>query len=90
MQIALEGHPPPVTVRPGETVLAALLRAGLPFPFACQTGNCGSCKCHLLAGEVLALEQAEHVLTSAERAAGVILACRSQPRSDLVVRRLDE
>ena len=89
MQITLEGHPPPVTVLPGETVLAALLRAGLPFPFACQTGNCGSCKCRLLAGEVIELERAAHVLTGAERASGVILACRSQPRRDLVVRRLD-
>ena len=89
MQIELEGHPAPVAAQAGDTILAALLRAGLPFPFACQTGNCGSCKCRLLSGEVVELEHAAHALTSAERAQGIILACRSQPRRDVVVRRLD-
>ena len=88
MQIILEGHGEPVPVWEGDTLLAALLRAGLPFPFSCQTGSCGTCKCQLIAGEVLELEHSEHAL-SAERARGIVLACRCQVRADVVVRRID-
>ena len=89
MQITLEGHDQLVPVQPGDTLLSALLRAGLPFPFSCQTGNCGICKCELVAGEVDQLAHSEHVLSAAERARGIVLACRTAPLSDTVVRRID-
>lgn len=90
MQITLLGHDQPVPVLPGDTLLAALLRAGLAFPFSCQTGTCGTCKCELVRGEVGELDYSEHVLSSAERSRGIILACRSEVRSDAVVRRIDD
>ena len=43
MQITLLGHPDPVPVQAGDTLLASLLRAGIAFPFSCQAGNCGTC-----------------------------------------------
>jgi naphthalene 1,2-dioxygenase ferredoxin reductase component len=89
MQITVEGHEQPVPVQPGDTLLAALLRAGLPFPFSCQTGNCGTCKCQLLSGEVEMLEYSSHTLSPAERTRGVVLACRTLLRGDAVVRRID-
>jgi CDP-4-dehydro-6-deoxyglucose reductase/ferredoxin-NAD(P)+ reductase (naphthalene dioxygenase ferredoxin-specific) len=89
MQIVLDGHDQPVTAHAGDTLLASLLRAGLAFPFACQTGNCGSCKCQLVAGEVHELDYSEHALSAAERARGIVLACRVQIRTDTVIRRLD-
>lgn len=89
MQILLEGHHSPVPAQPGDTLLAALLRAGLPFPFSCQTGNCGTCKCELLAGEVEVLAHSEHTLSAAERARGIVLACRTVLRGDAAVRRID-
>lgn len=89
MQITLEGHAPPIPVEAGDTVLSALLRAGLPFPFSCQGGNCGTCKCQLVRGEVVELECSEHALAAHERAQGIILACRTQVRGDTVVRRID-
>jgi ferredoxin len=89
MQITLEGHAAPIPVQAGDTVLAALLRAGLPFPFSCQGGNCGTCKCQLVRGEILELERSEHALAAHERARGIILACRTQVCGDAVVRRID-
>jgi naphthalene 1,2-dioxygenase ferredoxin reductase component len=89
MQILLEGHGEPVPVQAGDTLLASLLRAGLPFPFSCQSGTCGTCKCQLIAGEVQELEYSEHALSAAERARGIVLACRCQVRDDVVVRRID-
>ena len=89
MQIKLVGLDEPVAAQAGDTVLAALLRAGLAFPFSCQTGTCGTCKCELVSGEVYELDCSEHVLSAAERARGIVLACRAQVRNDVVVRRLD-
>ena len=89
MQINLEGRAAPVAVEPGDTILASLLRAGVPFPFSCQAGNCGTCKCELVSGDVLELEHSEHALAPEERAKGVILACRTQVWEDTVIRRID-
>jgi NAD(P)H-flavin reductase/ferredoxin len=89
MQITLEGHERPIPVEPGDTVLASLLRAGVPFPFSCQAGNCGTCKCELISGDILELEHSEHALSAPERAKGIILACRTQVWDDAVVRRID-
>ena len=89
MQVLLEGHDQPVPAQPGDTLLAALLRAGLPFPFSCQTGNCGTCKCELLAGEVEELAYSEQTLPAAERARGIVLACRTALRGDAAIRRID-
>ena len=89
MHITLEGRAEPVPVEAGDTILSSLLRAGVAFPFSCQGGNCGTCKCELVSGEVLELEHSERVLTPQERAKGIILACRSLVRDDAVVRRID-
>jgi naphthalene 1,2-dioxygenase ferredoxin reductase component len=89
MQITLEGHEPPIPVEAGDTILASLLRAGVPFPFSCQAGNCGTCKCELVSGDVLELEHSEHALSAEERAKGIILACRTQVWDDTAVRRID-
>jgi ferredoxin len=89
MQITLQGRAEPVPAQPGDTILASLQRAGVPFPFSCQAGNCGTCKCELLSGEVFELEHSEQALTAEERARGLVLACRTQAWSDVVVRRID-
>jgi ferredoxin len=86
MQITLEGHDRPVPAQPGDTLLDSLLRAGLPFPFACQAGNCGSCKCELVSGQVQELAYSAHALSAAERTRGLVLACRTQVWSDTVIR----
>jgi ferredoxin-NAD(P)+ reductase (naphthalene dioxygenase ferredoxin-specific) len=73
----------------GETVLGALLAHGIGFAYSCQAGNCGTCKCELVSGDILDLEYSEHALSAEERGRGIVLACRSQMWSDVVVRRLD-
>jgi len=89
MQITLEDDGRRIPVVAGDTILASLLRAGVPFPFSCQTGNCGTCKCELVSGEVLELERSEQSLAPEERARGIILACRSELRGDATVRLIE-
>jgi ferredoxin len=89
MELILEGHSQPIRVRAGETILTSLLRAGLPFPFSCQTGSCGTCKCELVSGEVTELAFSPAALTPDERGRRVILACRTLLLGDGRVRRID-
>ena len=73
----------------GQTVLDALLAHGIGFAYSCQAGNCGTCRCELVSGDIMELEYSEHALSAAERSRGIVLACRSQVWGDVVVRRLE-
>ena len=73
----------------GQTVLDALLAHGIGFAYSCQAGNCGTCRCELVSGDIMELEYSEHALSVDERSRGIVLACRSQVWSDVVVRRLE-
>ncbi|HZP92978.1 MAG TPA: 2Fe-2S iron-sulfur cluster-binding protein [Burkholderiales bacterium] len=78
-----------VPAQAGETVLSALLSHGVGFAYSCEAGNCGTCKCELVSGEILELEYSEHALSAPERARNIVLACRCRVLSDVVVRRLE-
>jgi naphthalene 1,2-dioxygenase ferredoxin reductase component len=78
-----------VPAEAGDTVLSALLGHGVGFAYSCQAGNCGTCKCELVSGEILQLEYSEHALSAAERERNIVLACRSQVWGDVTVRQLD-
>jgi CDP-4-dehydro-6-deoxyglucose reductase/ferredoxin-NAD(P)+ reductase (naphthalene dioxygenase ferredoxin-specific) len=88
--IRIDGIDEHAPAEDGDTILDALLMAGVGFGYSCQAGNCGSCKCELVSGEVVELEYSEHALAPAERARGLVLACRSQVWSDVTVRKLHE
>jgi ferredoxin-NAD(P)+ reductase (naphthalene dioxygenase ferredoxin-specific) len=86
--ITVAGDPQPVPVEDGETILDALLGHGVGFAYSCQAGNCGTCKCEYISGEIAELEYSEHALSAAERGRGTILACRTQVWGDVSIRRL--
>ena len=75
----------PVAVEMGETILGAALRAGIAYPHGCRSGNCGACKSRLHAGEAEMSPYSEFALTEAEKADGLILACRAVPWSNCEV-----
>jgi glycine betaine catabolism B len=68
---------------PGESILAAALRAGLRPPSMCGEGVCGTCKTDLLAGDV----DMRHAggIRQREIDCGRILLCCSVPLGDVVV-----
>ncbi len=78
-----------LAVEMGQTILEAALARELPYPHGCRSGNCGACKSELIAGEVEMSPYSEFALTEAEKASGLILACRAVPWSDCEVKFLD-
>ena len=80
--IRIDGHEGPVTVELGQSILDASMAQGGPFPYSCRAGNCGTCKCRLVSGEVEMTPYSEFALSEAEHKRGLILACRAVPWSD--------
>lgn len=71
-------------------ILEAALDAGVPFPHGCGSGECGTCKCRLLEGEVKRDRHSPDALSDEEIEQGLILACRSRPLTDVMVRWLSD
>lgn len=70
----------------GETVLAALGRAGLKYRVGCRRGGCGICKVHLVLGEVgYEKSIADSVLGDGEKVDGICLSCRAVPLTNIVI-----
>ncbi|WP_344767307.1 fatty acid desaturase [Aeromicrobium panaciterrae] len=80
--VRLRGHDGEVSLRPGDTVLESVLRAGMDAPYACLGGACGTCKAKLLLGSV-SMEQ-NFALSPAAVEEGYVLTCQSHPTSEQV------
>jgi len=76
----------PLEVANNELLLKALHRQGVRLPTGCRDGLCGTCKIKLNSGVVEMKHQGG--LSPKEEQAGLILACCSRARSDVVVSRL--
>ncbi len=74
-----------VSCRSDQTILSAAESAGLPLPFSCREGRCGTCRSRLLSGQV----DMTHAGGIRQRQidAGDILVCCSRPLSDLAIER---
>lgn len=85
LTVQMNGQAHEISVAKGETLLAAMLRAGLNAPHACKVGECASCTCRLESGQVNRLENS--VLDEDDVEDGWLLACRSFADSEkLMVR----
>jgi len=65
-----------------ESILDATLRVRPDAPFSCTNGVCGTCRAHLVSGEVRM--DRNYALEPDELAAGVVLACQAHPVTDAV------
>lgn len=69
-----------------DTVLRAALRAGLGFPYECNSGGCGSCKFELLEGEVENFWPEAPGLTERDKRKGHLLACQCRASTDVRIK----
>lgn len=84
-QITVRASGHQFSAEPGETILAAALRAGVGLPYGCKNGACGNCKGAVLEGEIEQGPHTPHALSAEEAAAGKALFCCAQARTDLVI-----
>lgn len=75
---------------PQQNVLAAMERLGRKsIPVGCRGGGCGVCRVQVLgAGDFRTLKMSRAQVSAEDEAAGICLACKLIPRSDLVLRPL--
>ena len=85
--LRLSVHPGALSasVRRGETLLDAGLRADLPLRWDCRSGGCGLCLCTVLNGRVELGDYQPAVLTEAMRARGQALMCCAVPLEDVEI-----
>jgi Delta7-sterol 5-desaturase len=72
-----------VSINENETILESLIRQEITVPYACKKGNCGTCKCQLINGEVDT--KPSRAITEEEIASGLILICQSKPKTENIV-----
>ncbi len=84
-QITVQPQAQQCAAQAGDTVLLAVLRAGVEWPSACRNGTCRACMGRLLAGQIR--YQIEWPgLSAEEKAEGCFLPCVACAVSDLEVR----
>lgn len=71
-----------MVVAEGVTVLEASEKAGVDIPYSCRKGDCGTCEIKKVSGEVSCVEGSTS--SNFGKHAENILACISEPKSDLV------
>jgi NAD(P)H-flavin reductase/ferredoxin len=72
-------------VKPGEYILDAALRAGVPLRYGCRHGNCSSCKYLITDGDVDYGNASPYSLSNAERDDGWALVCCATALDDLEI-----
>lgn len=85
VQITVQPSGRTFSAQAGETILEAAIRNGIGLPYGCKDGACGSCKCQKLEGDVLHGDYQAKAMSAEEAAAGLVLTCRAQAQSDVVL-----
>lgn len=82
----IEGYGKPIVLDDKKFILQAALDEGIPIPYSCRVGGCGTCKVQLLEGKVKEFTDKTYLLTAEELQQNYILSCQSMPRSDVRIR----
>jgi len=85
MRVSLANPARSFSAAPGQSLLDAALAAGLNLPHSCKSGNCGSCRARLVAGETVYPHGVPLGLSAVEAAAGDILLCQARACGDVVL-----
>ncbi|AYF73650.1 ferredoxin--NADP reductase [Nocardia yunnanensis] len=80
VEVELDGQTHEIPWPRSQTLVDIMLSKGLDVPYSCLEGECGSCACTVLEGEV-AMENAE-ILDPEDIANGYILGCQARPVTD--------
>jgi 3-ketosteroid 9alpha-monooxygenase subunit B len=82
VEVELDGEVHALRWPRSRTLVDVMLSDGLDVPYSCREGECGSCACTVLDGEVAM--DSTGVLDQDDIDAGYTLACQARPRTDSV------
>lgn len=86
-QVSLSGDAKTFACSGTQSILEGMERLGRRgIPSGCRNGGCGVCKIQVLQGEFTSRVMSRAHVSEDEQARGVVLACRTRPTSDLVVK----
>lgn len=72
--------------RADQSILAAMIATGKrPLAVGCRSGGCGVCRIEVIEGQYRTGFMSRSVITAADEASGLILACRTFPVGDMVI-----
>ncbi|MES2537955.1 MAG: 2Fe-2S iron-sulfur cluster binding domain-containing protein [Pseudomonadota bacterium] len=87
MKIAFEQSGETFACKPSMSVLQAMASLGRKgIPVGCLNGGCGVCKIKVVTGQYRCGPMSRAHVSEQEEADAMALACRTFPRSDLIVR----
>jgi ferredoxin len=84
-QISISNNGQVIPCAANETILHAAIVAGIDYPYACASGNCGTCISHLDDGKVAMLPRGDAAISPVQMQAGQTLACRAQPKGNVTI-----
>ena len=84
-QVSIKNNGRVIPCAADETILHAAIVAGIDYPYACASGNCGTCISQLDAGTVTMLPRGDAAISAAQVTAGQTLACRALPKGDVAI-----
>ena len=71
----------------GQTLLQGMEQLGRRgIPVGCRGGGCGVCRIQVTSGSFLKRKMSRSVITEADEANRILLACRCTPTSDLSIK----
>jgi ferredoxin-NADP reductase len=79
-----------VAPEPGESILAALIRADAPVPYSCQEGTCSSCIAKMKLGTASVRPGVLKSLRQDDLDEGLVLACLAKPASKNILIDFDD
>lgn len=82
VEVELDGTVHALSWPRSRTLVDVMLARGLDVPYSCREGECGSCACTVVDGEVTMTNSA--ILDQDDIDAGYTLACQARPRTDQV------
>lgn len=68
-----------------QPLLIAMERCGqAAIPVGCRGGGCGFCRIKIISGDIATKKMSRKHITDEDQEAGLTLACRTFPRSDVL------
>lgn len=84
--VAIDGGGETFPCRSDQNLLTAMITARrTSIKVGCRNGGCGVCRIHITQGRYQSQKMTRSRISEADEAAGIVLACRISPRSDIAL-----